>query len=233
MTRRVALPAQIVTGVHRGVVDVLTGDEPLVAPLPTGPLSVVDAQALTNRIRQAARDVGDRVARLLELVDQAIAGDAWTALGYDSVAAYLVDTLEPMRLPIEQRRQVTGWLSGRGLSTRAIAPILSVDQKTVSNDRRILASVPASAGEESSSPASAVIGLDGKTYSAAPRLQVVPALADDVAPEVEVADAMPARGRERAFIAELAEVLAAHGSITPADWRDALRSSAPPRARTR
>lgn len=146
----------------------------MVPPLPEGPLSAEDARVLTDRICAAARYIADQIARLRVLVEQARAGQAWVALGYASWTAYLADTLEPMRLPREERREVVGYLSEQGMSTRAIAPIVSADPKAVVNDRRVIAALP---GVESSTPAPTVTGLDGRQYEGAPArpcLVVVP-----------------------------------------------------------
>lgn len=220
---RVSLPALPVRQPTGGIVDVLTGDAPVVAPVPAGVLSVEDAQELTQRIRQTARDVADRVTRLLQLVDQAIGGKAWRVLGYASAAAYIVDVVEPMRLDVEQRRLVVGWLSGRGMSTRAIAPLVSVAPKTITNDRRaIAASAEASeAGVESYTPTAPakVTGLDGREYPAAPR----PALA--VVQESASAAGLvrrPASDRAGAFLDLLAVRLEESGRITVDDWSRAL-----------
>lgn len=108
-----------------------------------------EARRITERIRYTALSVRDGVEKLQRLVGEAQAGSAHLALGYPSWTAYLADVLgdEPMRLPREERREIVAWLSGEGMSTRAIAPIVGVDQKTVSNDVRTLP-----AGEEISSP---------------------------------------------------------------------------------
>lgn len=180
--RRVSLPPLAPAAASAGVVDVLTGAEPVVPPVPAGPLSEHDARLLTDRIRATAREVADRLVRLRVLVEQARAGQAWVALGYASWTAYLAETLEPMRLPRDERREVVGYLTEQGMSTRAIAPVVSADPKTVVNDRRAIAAVT---GGESSTPA-VVTGRDGRTYQATserrPTLVVVPpppALVDD------------------------------------------------------
>lgn len=179
MARRGGVPAVTVhAAASAGVVDVLTGVAPVVPPLPAGQLGEADARALTDRIRATARDIADRVARLRVLVDQAREGLAWATLGYASWTDYLADTLEPMRLPRAERREIVGYLSGEGMSTRAIAPIVSVDPKTVVNDRR---AIERDGGVESSTPATEVItGRDGRQYPARPpvvartKLVVVP-----------------------------------------------------------
>lgn len=215
MSTRRPLPALEAAPASAGIVDVLTGAKPLVGPVPPGRLSVEDAADLTARIRHAARDVADRVARLLQLVDQAIGGEAWHVLGYPSVAAYVVDVVEPMRLGLEQRRMVVGWLSGKGLSTRAIAPILQVDQKTVVNDRRAISPT----GEEGSSP-DRVTGLDGRSYAASPAER--PALVVVATPDRGADFALPDRRHHEALLRALAAILEVHGAVTADDWHAAV-----------
>jgi|GEM_PF-4448506 len=168
---RVSLPTLTPAPASAGVVDVITGMQPVVPPVPSGPLSEAGARALTDRIRATAREIGDRLARLRMLVDQARDGEAWVVLGYASWTAYLAATLEPMRLPRTERREVVGYLTGEGMSTRAIGSIVSVDAKTVTNDRRALA---AAGGVESSTPAqTSITGRDGRQYVATPRPRLV------------------------------------------------------------
>lgn len=52
-----------------------------------------------------------------------------------------------MRLTRDERRVIVADLAEQGMSTRAIAPVVGVDQKTISNDMRAMPR------EESSSPA--------------------------------------------------------------------------------
>lgn len=109
--------------------------------LMTGALALLspgEAQRLTQRIKITASGVRDGLFKLRNLVDEAKRSNAWNVLGYPSWTAYLADTLadEPMRLGRDERQELVGYLSGEGLSTRAIAPIVGVDQKTVSNDLR-------------------------------------------------------------------------------------------------
>lgn len=144
-------------------------------------LSATEAQRLTQRIKITASGVRDGLFKLRNLVDEAKRSNAWQVLGFPSWTAYLADTLadEPMRLGREERQELVAYLSGEGMSTRAIAPIVGVDNKTVHNDlRRVENSTPAepevtenvdpATGEvlEPEPPAPApVTGLDGKTYT--------------------------------------------------------------------
>jgi|GEM_PF-1405542 len=232
MSRRTSLPAVLPQPASASVVDVLTGAAPLVPALPDGPVTRAAAAALTEAIRHTAREIGDRLARLRQLVEQAREHEVWAVLGYASWTAYLVDVLEPVRLPRDERREVVGYLTGQGLSSRAIAPIVGADQKTVVNDRRALELVgPVSAGEESSSPA-LIVGLDGKSYTAPaaerPRLVVVPALgaheAEERASDVVTRRAVgqPAPGAAGAFVAALADEMNRSGVITREAWEVAL-----------
>lgn len=108
-------------------------------------LSAGDAQRLTQRIKLVASSVRDGLYKLRNLVDEARRSNAWQVLGFRSWTEYLADTLgsEPMRLARAERQELVAYLAGEGMSTRAIAPIVGVDQKTVSNDLR---------REENSSP---------------------------------------------------------------------------------
>ncbi|TAJ21821.1 MAG: hypothetical protein EPO65_00540 [Dehalococcoidia bacterium] len=131
-------------------------------------LSERDARRLTERIRIAAANYTEAKAKVLALVDEAKAGQAHVALGYKSWTAYLSDVLsdEPLRLARDDRRELVVRLADEGMSTRAIAPIVGVDQKTVGNDLR--------ATEELSSvePPTVVrvtTGLDGRERTTTPR----------------------------------------------------------------
>lgn len=122
------------------------------------PMSESDARRLTERIRIAATNYVEAKEKVLALVDEAKAGHAHIALGYASWTAYLSDVLsdEPLRLARDERRELVTRLADEGMSTRAIAPIVAVDQKTVANDLR-------STEESSSVPkVRETTGLDGK-----------------------------------------------------------------------
>jgi len=114
-------------------------------------LTVHDARVLTARIRES-------VAGVWDLIVEAYTSRAWTSLGYDSWDDYTRTEFDGVRiaLPREDRREVIGSLRDAGLSTRAIASAIGVDDKTVRNDL---------AGAENSAP---VIGADGKQYAPKP-----------------------------------------------------------------
>lgn len=163
------------------------------------------ARRLTERIRYTALGVRDGMEKLHRLVQEAKDGEAHVALGYASWTAYLSDVLgaEPLRLPRDQRQELVGYLSGEGMSTRAIAPIVGVTDRHVRRDLEQVgpnvppvASSPVEsrpavdpdtgevAGDYPEPPPSPVTGLDGKTYTrpqptAAPRAPQRRALTDD------------------------------------------------------
>lgn len=114
-------------------------------------LTVHDARVLTARIRES-------VAGVWDLIVEAYTSRAWTSLGYDSWDDYTRTEFDGVRiaLPREDRREVIGSLRDAGLSTRAIASAIGVNDKTVRNDL---------AGAEYSAP---VIGADGKQYAPKP-----------------------------------------------------------------
>jgi hypothetical protein len=116
-------------------------------------LTPAEAQRLTQRIKLTAVSIRDNMVRLNDLVAEAKAGSAHLVLGFASWTAYLADTLgeEPLRLNREERQEVVAMLAGEGMSTRAIAPIVSVDNKTVHNDIQAI-----KARVENSTPAAPV-----------------------------------------------------------------------------
>lgn len=119
-------------------------------------LSASEAQRLTQRIKLTASGVRDGLFKLRNLVDEAKRSNVWQILGFPSWTAYLADTLadEPMRLGREERQELVGYLSGEGLSTRAIAPIVGVDNKTVHRDiARVANATPDPEAEVDADPA--------------------------------------------------------------------------------
>jgi transposase len=116
-----------------------------------------EARRLTDRIRLELKVKAEHDDTIIALIKQARDTNVHEVLGYSSWPAYVAAEFGdiPLRLDREHRRELVTALSGEGMSTRAIAPVVGVDQKTVSNDLR-------ASGEESSSP---VQGLDGRRYT--------------------------------------------------------------------
>lgn len=115
-------------------------------------LSPSEAQRLTQRIKLTASSIRDSMFKLKNLVEEAKASNAWQVLGFRSWTEYLADTLgsEPMRLGRDERQELVEYLSGEGMSTRAIAPIVGVAHKTVARDLEAAVSFDTPAPVESS-----------------------------------------------------------------------------------
>jgi hypothetical protein len=145
-------------------------------------LSAGEAQRLTQRIKLTASSVRDGLFKLRNLVEEAKRSNVWQVLGFQSWTAYLADTLadEPMRLGRDERQELVGYLSGEGLSTRAIAPIVGASVGTVHADiAGVQNRTPAPEPEVAADPVTGeviedaviveeprkITGLDGKTYS--------------------------------------------------------------------
>lgn len=105
------------------------------------PLSTKDAKALDKRIRAT----GDRAVKshtntlklfdeLTELLTQARDGEIHKALGLKSWTAYVSDAVNLEVPQREDRKALTLFFSGQGMSQRAIATALGVSQKTIDRD---------------------------------------------------------------------------------------------------
>lgn len=123
---------------------------------------------LTDEIKLTASLVKDYLVDLRNLVEEAKGSNVWQVLGFPSWTAYLADTLadEPMRLGRDERQELVGYLSGEGLSVRAIAPIVGADNKTVHRDIAAVANAaPDDAPKSGDYETTTVTGLDGKAYA--------------------------------------------------------------------
>ncbi len=110
----------------------------------------------TSEARSRARRIRDHMEEVWPLVIEAYQKRDWEALGYDSWEAYCREEIgRPIRLTTSERKQIHSEMADTGMSTRAIATVTGVTQRTVSNDL---------SGEKNFSPAP-VTGLDGKTYT--------------------------------------------------------------------
>ncbi len=96
------------------------------------------ARKLDGRIRVMAGSVRDQVQTLARLIDQAKAGEVHAVLGYPSWTAYIADVFSsaPLHLKREQRRELVEYLSGEGMSVRAIGQTVGADRNTVRSDLR-------------------------------------------------------------------------------------------------
>jgi hypothetical protein len=163
-------------------------------------MTTTEAEWVTNRIRNAVSTLRVGFDELESAVVAAKTGCAHIALGYQSWTAYLSDVLgrEPLRLDATERRELVAYLSGQGMSARAIAPIVSVDHATVARDVRVShratpapVAVDAETGEitelSSTPEPPRVTGLDGKTYTRPTTSPRVPERRINVAASVSAA----------------------------------------------
>ncbi len=136
-------------------------------------LTEAAAARLTTLIQLRLGLIADNVEQVLLLIEEAKNGNAHTALGYRSWGEYVADRFagQLTRLSRAERLPLVALLTGTGMSTRAIAPIVGVSQRTVVDDVSSSAHVAPDLGVQ---PAAAdatpvelapVTGLDGKTYA--------------------------------------------------------------------
>ncbi len=132
-------------------------------------LAVHEAEAITTAIAGHLDALAENYAAVLPLIREAIEKGVPEILGYRSVGEYVSDRFKGALtgLGIDVRREVVAELSGAGLSTRAIAPIVGVSNYTVHADQagvrnQTPAGVDPVTGEDCPPP---VVGLDGKRYT--------------------------------------------------------------------
>lgn len=137
----------------------------------TSDLSKAQARKLTKDITSAVtkaasavESLHDLAARAADLMGEAYDKRAWIALDHPSWEDYVAAELGEGRVRLDRtiRQEITYRLAEQvKMSTRAIAPVLGVDQKTVSNDLR---QVRRELGVETPTK---VRGTDGKEYESA------------------------------------------------------------------
>lgn len=150
------------------------------------PLTEAKAKSLDKRIRAASDKLTIGMDALLDLLNEAASGQIHVALGYASWPAYLKDAVKVVPADRTERKQLTEYMSGRGMSNRAISAIVGVDEKTVRRDT------------EGKNDGGKTEGLDGKSYkrksqaekdAEAEAAQVIDAeVVDDEGPERKATD---------------------------------------------
>ncbi|GAS92641.1 helix-turn-helix domain-containing protein [Mycolicibacterium brisbanense] len=112
-------------------------------------LTADEAEAVTGRIRQWVNDfpIADVVL--------AFRGRVWVALAYSSWAEWCECELGGLKLPAPKRRAVVAKLADAGMSGRAIADTLGVNQSTVARDQ-------ATDANASVDPNRKTLGQDGR-----------------------------------------------------------------------
>jgi DNA-binding CsgD family transcriptional regulator len=123
-------------------------------------LTEAEAIELTAQIRV-------KVEETLPLIRRAFQRRADLALDYPSWDAYCDAEFSGLRLSVADRREAVAGLRQDGMSTRAIASGLRVDQKTVRNDLAQVRTNSSPDGEVSGSHSPATVtGTDGKQHPA-------------------------------------------------------------------
>lgn len=100
----------------------------------THELSAKEAKALDKKIRTASDRVSTESDKLLNLLEEAAAGNIHKALGLPSWTAWFKDAVQISVNDRFERQELAKMMSGKGMSQRAIAGALGVSQKTVDRD---------------------------------------------------------------------------------------------------
>ncbi len=136
-------------------------------------MSTDAARRLTERIKVLAEATAEHLDKLQMLVAQAKAGQVHVVLGYPSWTAYVADVFSAAQLSLnrEDRRDVVAYLSSEGMSTRAVAGLVGVDDRTVRRDLAGAAYAAPDAPEvvggdvvEDRPEPHRITGTDGKSY---------------------------------------------------------------------
>ena len=127
-------------------------------------LSYGDALDGMNALASAARDINEQIARYTERAAFLWSHRAWEVLGHKTWAECVEERGAQLRLPRADRREMVALLDQKGMTTRAIAPVVGASIGTVHADL--------SSGVQNRTPDAeprTKTGLDGKTYTAQPR----------------------------------------------------------------
>lgn len=175
------------------------------------PLSKREATALTKKIASLSDKVEKSRDRTIELFDemkalvqQAKEGDVHKALGV-KWNSWLADTVRVTGFERTDRKELATWLTGEGMSTRAIGRMLGVSAMTVSRDVD---------GED---VPDTVTSLDGAERPRNGKVQDDDVIDAEVVEEGEVSDdyePMKAIDIVQAFSDEMANLVAAQGELT-------------------
>jgi hypothetical protein len=103
-------------------------------PVAPEPLTKAKAKALDKKIRAASDKVSTSTENLLDLLEEAAAGNIHEALELPSWTAWFADAVQISISDKHERKELVKLMSGKGMSQRAIAGTLGVSQKTVDRD---------------------------------------------------------------------------------------------------
>ena len=127
-------------------------------------LSYGDALDGMNALASEARDINEQIARYTERAAFLWSHRAWEVLGHKTWAECVEERGAQLRLPRADRRELVALLDQKGMTTRAIAPVVGASIGTVHADL--------SSGVQNRTPDAeprTKTGLDGKTYTTQPR----------------------------------------------------------------
>ena len=126
-------------------------------------LSYGDALDGMNALASEARDINEQIARYTERAAFLWSHRAWEVLGHKTWAECVEERGAQLRLPRADRRELVALLDQKGMTTRAIAPVVGASDFTVRQDIAGARNLAGEAGPRTKT------GLDGKTYTVQPR----------------------------------------------------------------
>ena len=97
-------------------------------------LSYGDALDGMNALASEARDINEQIARYTERAAFLWSHRAWEVLGHKTWAECVEERGAQLRLPRADRRELVALLDQKGMTTRAIAPIVGAGYRTVQRD---------------------------------------------------------------------------------------------------
>lgn len=181
------------------------------------PMGRVEAERITTRIADLLDGIADNIDQVIPLIREALTRQAWAALDYNGPSDYISERFSGalQRLSPEVRRPFAAELSAAGMSTRAIAPIVGVDQSRVARDVQVMRSAsPASPETEHGLPTTdRIVGLDGKTYRRPDPAPEPAVIIDRTTGEVTDHQQQPARRRQPLPDAFLHQAIAARKAV--------------------
>lgn len=136
---QVALPTEVPGGVTEATPGQTDRVEKALAKAKAAPVEdgKAHAEAVDRDLRACARTVADSMTLFRAIIEKARTEDIWKHLGFKSWTAYVADVIgnEMGQLPAGDRRQVVELLAGEGMSNRAIAEAVGVNEITVRRDK--------------------------------------------------------------------------------------------------
>jgi hypothetical protein len=130
-------------------------------------MTATEAKMVTTRIRGLVETITSSTEKVVSLIEQAEAGRAWSALGYDSWTAYVAAEFSGAMAGLQraERVPITAKLAETGMSSRAIAPVVGVSDRQVRADVQVGSHFPpADVTAHTTASNADVTGLDGKRY---------------------------------------------------------------------